>query len=672
MPRKPIAAAITILIAAALSPTANARTFTVYSCKTPTGTWTGMEGWTSAASAPVQGKDPGSTNSCPAGNSNLVLQFGDTQLPVESGRFLRWSFSAPTGTKIESIVIPRTFLLAWPIVSGQYGRPYVYDAWHDSDVAENQLEFYFPPFNGDTEGVDFDPVLTSTSQSWDSFSLRLRCWELMGDHDCAPFRADLTIPRTTIGLADDTAPTAAVTGGALAGGDVVRGDAGLAFHASDVGGGVYRAVLAVDGDEVSREVVDPNGGRCADVEPGNDDAYEFGVPQPCPLDADGTVQIDTAALQDGAHAVTLTVEDAAGNADVAFSGTVTTHNAPIATTAPAISGTARVGAALATGNGQWDGAPTGFGYRWLRCDADGSDCAGIPGAAGAAYTATSADAYHRLRAEVTAENHSGAATARSAPSAVVADAAGRTSPPASGGATGGGSDAGGIANPLANLPGHVANGAPASARAHLEIAFRLPGGRSATRIRSPRNRAWRIVGRLLDAANRPIANARIGTATRVAGRAWTAGPGTLRSDADGRVAFTLRPGPSRTVKLTYFPFSDSRGYVSSNVLTEDVLAPLAIRADRHRVTGARVVRLSGRVGGGLIPRGGLLVTLQGYQSGFGWRTFRTVHTTSTGRWSTRYRFRLAHGRFGFRAVVPRQGRYPFITSRSKAVFVSVG
>jgi hypothetical protein len=67
----------------------------------------------------------------------------------------------------------------------------------------------------------------------------------------------------------------------------------------------------------------------------------------------------------------------------------------------------------------------------------------------------------------------------------------------------------------------------------------------------------------------------------------------------------------------------------------------------------------------------LLVTLEGYQRGWGWRTFRTVRTDRKGNWSTQYSFRLNEGRFGFRALVPHQGRFPFVTSRSSGVFVVV-
>lgn len=673
------------LIATALAvlatPTAHAGSFTVYSCTTPSGLWTGMGGWTSAASSASQAHDPGATLECSDHGEPFSLQYGATQAPVTAGQWLRWTFAAAADTRIASVAVPRDFTLGWPVLANTYGRPYVYDAWHDSDVSNNQLEFFYPPWNGTTAGMSFDPVLAQDRVAWGSLNLRLRCWESLGDHDCGPFRASVSIPRTTITLTDNSDPTTSTAGGNLAGADPVRGLGTLAFHAADAGAGVYRWIVAVDGDEVSRQIVDANGGSCADAEPGDDDAYEFAEPQPCPLDAAGEAQLDTAALQDGPHALRVSVEDAAGNVDVVRDAMITTHNAPISTVAPQLSGPTHVGAQLATGDGQWDGAPTGFGYRWLRCDPDGSGCTGIAGADGATYTPTSADAYHRLLAEVTAENPSGVATARSAASAPIADAAGRTTPPPTGTGTGGGTTGGtgetgagtgidGLQNPLGQLPGHVSNGDEGTATAHLTLAFRRTDGRAATRVRSVRAHAWTLAGRLLDAHGDGIAGARLNVAWRVDGRRWSA-HGSVRTDGDGRFTTILPPGPSRTVKLAYFPFSDSRTFVSSNVVTEDVLAPVAIHADPARLHGTRVVRLAGQVGGELIPRGGVLVTLQGFQTGWGWRTFRTVRTTRRGAFATRYRFRLAHGRFGFRAVVPRQGSYPFVTAHSAPVYVTV-
>jgi hypothetical protein len=502
----------------------------------------------------------------------------------------------------------------------------------------------------------------------------LSCWPLAGSLDCGPFPAQVVITRAQIGLTDSSAPEGFATGGALTRPDPVRGTAGLSVHAFDTGGGVYRVALTVDGDEVLRQVLDDPDGTCADVEPSNDDPYEFGTPRPCPLSADATLQLDTAAFRDGQHAVHATVEDAGGNAAVVFDGTVLTHNAPINVAAPALSGQASVGGQLATDAGAWDGAPTGYDHRWLRCDADGAACTPVAGATGPAYVLTDADAYHRMRVEVTAENGSGAATARSTPSALVADAAGRTTPPSGGGATTpvtpplGGIQ--GIVNPLGQLPGHVANGGNATTRARLTVAFQRGDGSTGRRIHVRSGGRLTIVGRLTDASGAGIADARVGAAWRIVGRGWVARPG-IRTGPDGRFVYVLPPGPSRDVRFTYFAFSDSRAVELSNVVHADALAPLTIQADRRRVSGDRVVRLSGRVGAGPIPRAGLLVTLQGFQSGWGWRTFRTVRTDRRGRWSTSYRFRSSRGRFGFRAVVQRQGRFPFASSRSAGVFVVV-
>ena len=165
------------------------------------------------------------------------------------------------------------------------------------------------------------------------------------------------------------------------------------------------------------------------MEPANDDPYEFGTSQPCPLAADGAVQLDTATLRDGQHTVHVTVEDAAGNEATVFDGIVQTTTLRSTSAAPTLTGSANVGAQLNAGHGQWDGAPSGYDHRWLRCEADGTACAPVAGATGTTYTLTGADAYHRMEAEVIAENGSGASTARSAPSAIVADAAGHTTPP---------------------------------------------------------------------------------------------------------------------------------------------------------------------------------------------------------------------------------------------------
>jgi hypothetical protein len=675
--------AIPLAIAAAAlvhPPIVVAGTFTVHTCQTPTGTWTGAGGWTSTASVPVAGYDHGSSTRCSSPGSGASLEFGGSGLPVGAASWVSWDFAAPAGTAIGSFEIHRAFSLAWPTVANVANRPYVQEIWHDGDVSAGLIDFKQPLQAGQVLLQALPSEVAGDRVSWRSLHLRLSCWGLFGSLDCGPYPAQVLISRAAIGLTDTEAPAGFATGGALAGSESVRGVAGLSLRAADAGGGVYRVALAVDGDEVSRHVIDDAGGSCADVEPANDDPYEFGTSQPCRLHVDGSVQLDTATLRDGPHVVRATVEDAGGNTAVVFDGTVQMHNAPINSGAPMLSGQASVGAQLAASPGQWDGAPTGYDHRWLRCDADGAACRPVAGATGAAYALTAADAYHRVRVEVTAANGSGAATALSAPSALVADADGRTAPPSRQGgggaagtpdpAPGAGGGIQGIANPLGQLPGHVANGSDASAHARIAVAFQRPDGGTGRRISTPYGRRGTIVGRLTDASGAGIGGAQIGAAWRIDGRGWVARPG-VRTGADGRFVYVLPSGPSRDVRFTYFAYSDSRAIELSNVVHVDVRAPLTIRADRRRVSGARVVRLSGHVGGGSIPRTGLLVTLEGFQRGWGWRAFRTVRTDRHGRWSTRYRFRLTAGRFGFRALVPHQGAFPFATSRSAGVFVLV-
>jgi hypothetical protein len=660
-------------------PIAFAGTYTVHTCETPSGTFTGTGGWISSNSPPTAGYDAGSTTPCTTPGSAASLQYGAFGLPVSAGSWLSWDFLAPDSTVIQSYELNRSFNLGWPVISRVANRSYLMQIWHDDDVNAGLLDFKKPLQAGQTLVQSLPSLVAGDSVSWRSLHVSLSCWPLVGSLDCGPFPAQVTVTRAEIGLTDSTAPEGFETGGALTGTDPVRGDAGLSVHAFDTGGGVYRVALSVDGEEVARQVLDDAGGTCADVEPANDDPHEFGTSRPCPLSANATVQLDTAVFRDGQHAVHATVEDAGGNVAVVYDGSVQTHNAPISAVAPGLAGSASVGAQLGADTGQWDGAPTGFDHRWLRCAADGGACTPVAGATGSAYVLTAADAYHRMRVEVTAENDSGAASARSAPTAIVTDAAGRIVAPVGQNQGQGGGGAittpalggiQGIINPLGQVSGHVANGSGATAHARIEAAFKRADGRTAHRILVRSGRRIGIVGRLTDASGAGIVDARVGAAWRIVGRDWVARPG-VRTGPDGRFVYVLPPGPSRDVRFTYFAFSDSRAVELSNVVRVDARAALTIQADRRDVSGDRVVRLSGRVGAGPIPRAGLVVTLQGFQTGWGWRTFRTVRTDRRGRWSTTYRFRSSRGRFGFRAIVPRQGRFPFASSRSSGVFVVV-
>jgi hypothetical protein len=102
-----------------------------------------------------------------------------------------------------------------------------------------------------------------------------------------------------------------------------------------------------------------------------------------------------------------------------------TASAPSNTTAPAVTGTAKVGQTLTVSNGSWTGSPTEFAYQWQRCTSS-SSCAGITGATSQTYKIVSADAGRTLRAVVTAKNADGSSTANSNQTSVVAASGGPT------------------------------------------------------------------------------------------------------------------------------------------------------------------------------------------------------------------------------------------------------
>ena len=91
---------------------------------------------------------------------------------------------------------------------------------------------------------------------------------------------------------------------------------------------------------------------------------------------------------------------------------------PLSTTAPAITGTAKLGGVLTATAGQWTPADTTVTYAWQR-SAGGSGWATIPGATDASYTLSTADVGDLVRVLATATNIDGSATAPSAPSATV-------------------------------------------------------------------------------------------------------------------------------------------------------------------------------------------------------------------------------------------------------------
>jgi sugar lactone lactonase YvrE len=111
--------------------------------------------------------------------------------------------------------------------------------------------------------------------------------------------------------------------------------------------------------------------------------------------------------------VTITARNAGGEASqTSASTTVVTPLAPSETTRPVITAQGEGGKELTVNPGTWEGTtPLGFSYAWELCDSEGEACRSIPGANTATITLSPEQRGRVIRAQVTATNSGGSATA---------------------------------------------------------------------------------------------------------------------------------------------------------------------------------------------------------------------------------------------------------------------
>ena len=129
--------------------------------------------------------------------------------------------------------------------------------------------------------------------------------------------------------------------------------------------------------------------------------------------------------------VRVTATNAVGSSTSFSATTDRVTLTPTLSTAPAITGTIKVGNTLTTSTGTWTGFPTPtYTYAWYRCTGAGAatnsepaGCTAIDGAGATTYTATDDDYGTYLRAKVTGTNDLSAVGTYTATTAVVAGAA---------------------------------------------------------------------------------------------------------------------------------------------------------------------------------------------------------------------------------------------------------
>ena len=203
-------------------------------------------------------------------------------------------------------------------------------------------------------------------------------------------------------------------------------------------------------------------------------------------------------------------------------------------------------------------------------------------------------------------------------------------------------------------------------------AGRAQGAARATvRIGSP----VLVRGRLTTVDGRVVTGRRIEFQERVGAGDWRL-RAVRATDDTGRAAATLRPGPSRRVRLVVAGTEQTIG-AASRTLAVAVPARATLRASRRSLRNGQAVRFTGSILGGHVPRSGRELELQGYNPLKGrWQPVRTqgLRTTRTGRYRTTYRFTATVGAtvtYRFRVRVAPRPDHPFAEGFSRVVSVTV-
>jgi hypothetical protein len=145
---------------------------------------------------------------------------------------------------------------------------------------------------------------------------------------------------------------------------------------------------------------------------------------------------------------------------------------------------------------------------------------------------------------------------------------------------------------------------------------------------------------------------------------------TITAGASGKFAFRPGGGPARTLRFEFAATPTARSAATEIELR--VRAQTSLTASKRRLRNGETVVLRGTLKGA-VPATGKLLTLQARIPG-GWRTFGTSRARAKdGRWSYRYRFTRTSttSRYTFRAVVPRDAGFPYVTGTSRHLSVVV-
>ena len=278
--------------------------YEVHACRLPSGAPAPAHGWSATTQAIASIDCPGGkmTVRTPPGTHSPGWQYGV-------------SFSAPPGTSIAGF---RRYVEVRVVQNPGGPPPWWWDYLEAGVVVgENKLTGLRASSNTSHDD-DFEYPLT---QRFSRVQFSLECSDAEQAGPCQDNGSSFSLRRIAVQLDDSTPPTVVSSSGSLlASTGPQRGERHLELSLRDVGSGLYRVRVEVDGEPMSELPVDENQGACT---------LPFVLPVPCKLSATVDVPVDTTRLSEGRHSILVRAFDATGvNAAAVGPISMVVDNAP--------------------------------------------------------------------------------------------------------------------------------------------------------------------------------------------------------------------------------------------------------------------------------------------------------------------------------------------------------
>lgn len=348
------AVALATLVPTVAVSSADAASYTVWSCRAADGRPVGTTAWRGSGSAGARSDD------CASGGA-LRATLG--QADIADGEISGWQFTAPPGTTIEryrlwrSAFVPSTSTAFAAGVAGATGLG-VQSFSDGCLISDGLIDCGVPEApNAVDPSHDTGDVLGAFA----GLTVAARC--VASCAATAGPAASVGIYRSAIDLTDNVAPVVGPSVGTLLDPDALAGRHSLLAPVADQGGGVARTDLLIDGVVVQSV---PTGGTCT---------VPYAVAVPCATQTDRGFVVDTSGLADGTHSAVVRAVDAAGNVTSGPAASFVVRRPPVVVPPPPVVVAQRGMQLTLPRTASLPRKGWGFGVaRW----SDGSPAAGAP------------------------------------------------------------------------------------------------------------------------------------------------------------------------------------------------------------------------------------------------------------------------------------------------------